>query len=125
LAFRSAVIPLSLPSAEPSSVRPPPHAALNVPAAAVSVISVIFHSTLPHDPGLNEEVEAVAAEVQLPVARTLATSDGDAGPSCRVSTHATKRVAARANPIANVTAVARLPIIYVLHAVLSALVSNP
>jgi hypothetical protein len=61
---------------------------LNVPEADVSVIDVIFHSRLPHDPTLSADDAAVAADVQLPVASTLATSVGDVGPSCRVSTHA-------------------------------------
>src|SRR5512139_849659 len=102
-ALRSAVIPLSLPDADPSSVRPPPQVALNVPAADTSVISVIFHSRLPHEPTLSPAGAAVAADVQLPVASTLATSDGDVGPSCRVSTQARARVAVSNNPVAAVS----------------------
>src|SRR5512139_1327774 len=103
LALRSAVRPLSLPSAEPSSPRPPPQVALKVPEAYVSLIAVIFHSRLPHEPTLRPAGAAVAADVQLPVARILATSEGDVGPSCLVSTHAAATTArATATVIANV-----------------------
>jgi hypothetical protein len=84
---------------------------LNDPDADVVVIVAIFHSRFPQELGLSAVDATVAAEVQLPVDNTLATSDGDTGLSCFVSTHA---MAATARPIATINPVVWILVIAIL-----------